>query len=93
MFLTRISCGKITHADVYYVAWPGWIVSVSVFPLTPRKSLGYILEVRWQNLMGGIKGVGSGKGSRMTPRFLAEQLVDAESLTAVVKTGKQQVWG
>ena len=43
--------------------------------------------------MGGIKGVGSGKGSRMTPRFLAEQLVDAESLTAVVKTGKQQVWG
>ena len=62
-----------------------------MFPLTPRKSLGYILEVRWQNLIGGIKGVGSGKDSRMIPRFLAEQLVAAESLTAVVKRGKQQV--
>ena len=35
-FLTRTSCCKITHANIhsYYGAWPGWAVSVSVFPLT-----------------------------------------------------------
>ena len=36
MFLTRFltSCHKITHANGYYGAWPGWAVSVSVLPLT-----------------------------------------------------------
>ena len=34
LFLTRISCRKTTHANSYYGAWPGWVVSVSVFPLT-----------------------------------------------------------
>ena len=34
LFLTRTSCHKTTHANVYYGAWPGWAVSVSVFPLT-----------------------------------------------------------
>ena len=24
---------KITHANSYYGAWPGWAVSVNVFPL------------------------------------------------------------
>ena len=33
-FLTRTSCLKTPHANSYYVAWPGWAVSVSVFPLT-----------------------------------------------------------
>ena len=32
--LTRTSCGKITCANGYYGAWPGWAASVSVFPLT-----------------------------------------------------------
>ena len=34
VFLTRTSCHKITHANSYYGAWPGWAVSVSVLPLT-----------------------------------------------------------
>ena len=34
MFLTRTSCHKITHENGYCGAWPGWMVSVSVFPLT-----------------------------------------------------------
>ena len=34
IFLTRASCHKITHADGYYSAWPGWAVSVNVLPLT-----------------------------------------------------------
>ena len=38
VFLTRTSCHKITHANVYYGAWPGWAVSVSVFPLTEPSS-------------------------------------------------------
>ena len=32
VFLSRTSCHKTTHANVYYGAWPGWAVSVSVFP-------------------------------------------------------------
>ena len=32
--LTRTSCHKITHANGYYGAWPGWAVSASVLPLT-----------------------------------------------------------
>ena len=34
VFPTRTSCRKITHTNGYYGAWPGWAVSVSVFPLT-----------------------------------------------------------
>ena len=34
VFLTRTSSHKIAHANGYYGAWPGWAVSVSVFPLT-----------------------------------------------------------
>ena len=34
VFLTRISCFKTTHANGYYGAWPGWVVSISVLPLT-----------------------------------------------------------
>ena len=33
---TRTSCGKITHTNGYYYSWPGWVVSVSVLPLTTR---------------------------------------------------------
>ena len=33
MFPSRTSCRKTAHADGYYGAWPGWAVSVSVFPL------------------------------------------------------------
>ena len=34
VFLTRSSCRKTTHANGYYVAWPGWAVPVRVRPLT-----------------------------------------------------------
>ena len=34
MFLSRISCRKITHANGYYGAWPGLAVSINVLPLT-----------------------------------------------------------
>ena len=34
VFLTRTSCRKITHENGNHGAWPGWTVSVSVFPLT-----------------------------------------------------------
>ena len=34
LFLTRTACHKTTHANGYYGAWPGWAVSISVFPLT-----------------------------------------------------------
>ena len=34
VFLTRTSCPKTTHANSYYGAWAGWVVSVSVLPLT-----------------------------------------------------------
>ena len=34
VFLIRISCHKTTHANGYYGAWPGWVVSISVLPLT-----------------------------------------------------------
>ena len=32
VFLTRISCHKITHTNSYCDAWPGWVVSVSASP-------------------------------------------------------------
>ena len=38
VFLIRISCHKITHANGYYGAWPGWAVSISVLPLTKGES-------------------------------------------------------
>ena len=70
----------------------GWFQSV--LPLTPpRTSLGCILEARRQSSMGGVKGVGSGKDSRMIPRFLAEHLMDAESLTTVVQMVNSRFWG
>ena len=34
VFLIRISCHKTTHANGCYGAWPGWVVSISVLPLT-----------------------------------------------------------
>ena len=34
MFLTTTSSDKTTHANSYYDIWPGWGLSVSVFPLT-----------------------------------------------------------
>ena len=34
VFLIRISCHKTTHANSYYGAWKGWVVSISVLPLT-----------------------------------------------------------
>ena len=33
-FLIKTSCCKITHANSYYGAWPGWAVSVTMLSLT-----------------------------------------------------------
>ena len=42
IFLTRTSCHKTTHANGYYGAWPGWVVSISVLPLhTPPWETSY----------------------------------------------------
>jgi len=43
VFLTRTSCYKMTRANSYYGAWPGWAVSINVLPLTTL--------VRWQYLV------------------------------------------
>ena len=43
-FLSRPSCCKITHANGYYGAWPGWAVRVSVLPLTNRLIQNLALE-------------------------------------------------
>ena len=38
VFLTRTSCGKVTHANGFYGAWSRWAVSVGGLPLTaPEK--------------------------------------------------------
>ena len=39
-FLLRTSCCKITHANGYYLAWPGWRFQ-SVFPLTGLPDVCY----------------------------------------------------
>ena len=48
VFLTRTSCSKIIHVSGDYGAWPVWVVSVSVFPitftLTPSQSLLYFIN-------------------------------------------------
>ena len=68
-FLTRTSCCKATHAKGYYGAWPGWVVSVSVLPLT----------VGWHHQFNGhefeqVLGVDDGQGSLgcCRPRGLKE---------------------
>ena len=54
VFLTRISCCKITHADGYCAAWPGWAVSVSVSPNTysPETHLSQIPSWDWTSNAG-----------------------------------------
>ena len=57
VFLTRTSCHKTAHANGYYGAWPGWVVSISVLPLTEgegQKEKPEGLEMR-------IWGSGEGK--------------------------------
>ena len=34
IFLIRRSCHETTHVNGYYSAWPGWVVLISVLPLT-----------------------------------------------------------
>ena len=50
VFLTRTSCCKITHANSYYGAWPGWAVSVNMLPLTKwyRRNCFEKLRPLWQ---------------------------------------------
>ena len=47
VYLIRISCHK-TPANSYCGAWPGWAVSISVFPLTPTESkvLTYWVKIK-----------------------------------------------
>ena len=42
VFLTRTSCRKTTHANDYYSAWPGWVVSTSVLPQTVTSNLNVL---------------------------------------------------
>ena len=52
VFLTRTSCCKTTHANGYYGAWPGWVVSISVRPLTELcKFKVYSIMVWLANIM------------------------------------------
>ena len=51
VFLAKTSCCKITHANGYYGAWPGWVVSVSVFTLTVRYFQESILWARFLYLL------------------------------------------
>jgi len=51
VFLIRISCHKTTHANGYYVAWPGWAVSISVLPLTFAAHQAFIFfTISWSLL-------------------------------------------
>ena len=34
VFLSRTFCHKTIHTNGYYGAWPGWVVSINVLPLT-----------------------------------------------------------
>ena len=34
LFLSSTSCHKTSHTNSYYGAWPGWVISISVLPLT-----------------------------------------------------------
>ena len=47
LFLTRTSCRKTPHANGYYGAWPGWVVSVSV-PLTHIYVSIIIIYLSWK---------------------------------------------
>ena len=44
VILIRISCHKTTHANGYYGAWPGWVVSISVLPLTIWQSVSQSVQ-------------------------------------------------
>ena len=46
LFLIRISCHKATHANGYYGTWPGWVVLISVLPLTTDSMDVSLSEVR-----------------------------------------------
>ena len=46
-FLTRTSCGKITCANGCHGDWPGWVVSVSVLPLTGLEVVSRKVTQSW----------------------------------------------
>ena len=48
LFLTRTSCHKTSHANGYYGAWPAWVVSVSVLPLTHIYISIIIIYLSWK---------------------------------------------
>ena len=51
VFLSRTSCCKTTYANGYYVAWPGWAVSISVLPLTFAAHQAFIFfTISWSLL-------------------------------------------
>ena len=47
MFLTRTCC-KTTYANGYCSAWPGWVVSVSVLPLTNPPLQLHTQDTSWE---------------------------------------------
>ena len=56
VFLIRISCHKTTHANGYYGAWPVWVVSISVLPLTDLSE-----EIAWGRNTGPSEGCNTGR--------------------------------
>ena len=74
VFLIRISCHKTTHANGYYGAWPGWVVSISVLPLTPSLHYfpidGETVETVSGFILGGYKITADGDCSHEIKRRL-----------------------
>ena len=48
VFLTRTSCRKTTHANSYYGAWPGWMVSINVLPITTPPKRLHTQDTSWE---------------------------------------------
>ena len=57
VFLTRTSSHKTTHANGYNGAWPGWAISISVFPgQDPVATTGTFLSLvsSWHGQQAGV---------------------------------------
>ena len=74
VFLTRTSCQKTTHANGYYGAWPGWVVSISVLPLTLLWRSLSESHTQWGLLMRWKR---SAADTREISAFLSRGIVEA----------------
>ena len=51
VFLIKISCHKTVHANSYYGAWPEWVFSISVLPLTELSQKSQIYSLNQSHQM------------------------------------------